>query len=45
MLVDYEVRTQSTKLAMDPQGAVLFRKGYSANSDDDWRGYFQSIIQ
>ena len=45
ILRDYEVRTQSTKLAMDPQGTVLFRKGYSTNSDDDWRGYFQSIIQ
>jgi hypothetical protein len=45
ILVDYEVRTQSTKLAMGPQGVVLFRKGYSANSGDDWRGYFQSFIK
>jgi thiol-disulfide isomerase/thioredoxin len=45
MLVDYEVRTQSTKVGMDARGVILFRKGYSANSADDWRGYFQSIIQ
>jgi hypothetical protein len=45
VLSDYEVRTQATKLAMNSQGTVLFRKGYSTNSADDWRGYFESIIQ
>lgn len=39
----YDITIQSTKLAVDGDGVVIFRGGYGVNSAEVWRRVFQEL--
>ena len=43
MLVDLNVRTQSTKIAVDGQGIITYRQGYGRGDPIIWRGVFTEL--
>ena len=43
MLRDFEVLVQSTKVAIDSQGVIIYRDGFGEGGDDDWRKAFQDL--
>lgn len=38
MIVDFFVLQQSTKVAMDSRGVIVYRAGYSRGDEETWRG-------
>lgn len=43
MLPDYHVITQSTKVAIDGSGVIIFRAGYGVESPDTWHEVFSQL--
>lgn len=43
MLVDLNVRTQSTKIAVDAQGIITYRQGYGRGDPMTWRRVFTEL--
>ena len=39
----FNVRSQSTKVAMDGSGVIVYRAGKSGGSDADWRKVFADL--
>ncbi|MSQ16637.1 MAG: hypothetical protein EXR54_03590 [Dehalococcoidia bacterium] len=42
-LQDLQVQTQSTKIAFDAQGVIIYRDGYGQGSEASWRKVFQDL--
>ncbi len=42
-LRDLQVQVQSTKVAFDANGVIIYRDGYGKGSDDRWRQVFQEL--
>jgi hypothetical protein len=42
-LRDLKVQVQSTKMAFDGQGVVVYRDGYAQGDPDRWREVFQQL--
>ena len=42
-LRDLKVQVQSTKLAFDSQGVIVYRDGYGQGGPDRWRQVFQEL--
>ncbi len=42
-LRDLQVQTQSTKVAFDAQGVIIYRDGYGQGGADRWRQVFQDL--
>ncbi len=42
-LRDLRVQTQSTKVAFDAQGVIIYRDGYGKGDADRWRQVFQEL--
>ena len=42
-LRDLKVQTQSTKVAFDAQGVIVYRDGYGQGNDDRWRQLFHEL--
>jgi len=45
MLPDYSIIVQSTKVAIDGEGIIVFREGYGVKSSDIWRQLFQRLSE
>ena len=43
MLRDMEVLVQSTKIAIDAKGVIVYRDGYGQGGGDVWRQAFQKL--
>lgn len=43
MLRDMEVLVQSTKIAIDSNGVIIYRDGYGRGGEDVWRRTFQKL--
>ncbi len=43
MLRDFQVVVQSTKIAFDSQGMILYREGYGQGDVDTWRRVFREL--
>jgi len=43
MLKDLKVLVQSTKIAVDPQGVIIYRDGYGQGGEETWRRVFQDL--
>ena len=43
VLRDLEVLVQSTKIAIDSQGVIVYRDGYGRGGEDVWRQVFQKL--
>ena len=43
MLRDLQVLVQSTKIAVDSQGVVIYRDGYGQGNEDTWRQVFRDL--
>ena len=44
-MADLGVATQSTKIAFDSQGIIIYRDGMGAGNDEEWRGVFTELVQ
>jgi len=42
-LRDLNVQVQSTKLAFDSRGVIIYRDGYAQGNADKWRQVFQEL--
>ena len=45
MFVDFGVIIHSTKLIMDADGVVLYRRGYGRADADSWRQVLDSVLR
>ena len=45
MLKDLKVFVQSTKIAVDSQGVIIYRDGYGQGGADTWRQVFQELAE
>ena len=43
MLKDLKVLVQSTKIAVDSQGVIIYRDGFGQGGEDTWRQVFQAL--
>ena len=43
MLREMEVLVQSTKIAIDSRGVIIYRDGYGQGGEDVWRQAFQKL--
>ena len=43
MLRDLRVLQQSTKIALDSRGVIIYREGYGRGDPDTWRQVFQEL--
>jgi hypothetical protein len=43
MLRDLNVLVQSTKIAIDSQGVIIYRDGYGQGGEETWRQVFQEL--
>ena len=43
MLPDYRIITQSTKVAIDASGVIIFRAGYGVESPNTWHQVFRQL--
>ncbi len=43
MLRDLEVFSQSTKIAIDADGVIVYRAGYGRGGPNEWREVFQKL--
>ena len=43
MLRDMKVLVQSTKIAIDAQGVIVYRDGYGRGGEDVWRQVFKDL--
>ena len=43
ILKDYRIITQSTKVAIDVRGIIIFRAGYGMESEERWRRVFGQL--
>ena len=43
MLRDLKVLVQSTKIAVDSQGVIIYRDGYGQGDEETWRQVFQDL--
>lgn len=43
MLRDIKVLVQSTKIAVDSQGVIVYRDGYGQGGEETWRQTFQEL--
>ena len=43
MLPQYNIRQQSSKVAIDRHGVIQFRESYSVESEETWRRIFQEL--
>ena len=44
MVLEFEVRTQSTKFGITADGVIQFKRGYGISSAEEWRQRFQALI-
>lgn len=45
MLRDMEALVQSTKIAIDSNGVIVYRDGYGRGGEDVWRGVFGELAE
>ena len=45
MLVDLRVRQQSTKVAIDADGFIIYRAGYGSGNSQLWREVFRKLAE
>ncbi len=45
MLSSFRVLTQSTKIAIDDRGAIVYRDGYGRGDPDTWREVFARLAE
>ena len=45
MLRDLQVLVQSTKIAVDSQGVVIYRDGYGQGDEETWRQVFRDLAE
>ena len=45
MLRDMEVLVQSTKIAIDSRGLIVYRDGYGQGGEDVWRQTFRNLAK
>lgn len=43
MLRDLKILVQSSKVAVDRDGVIVYRDGYAKGSDETWRSVFEEI--
>ena len=43
VLVDYNVRTQSTKVGIDTNGVIVLREGYGTQSSGEWQRWLDML--
>jgi hypothetical protein len=43
LLRDLEVLVQSTKIAMDSEGVIVYRSGYGQGGPEEWRRVFSEL--
>ena len=43
VLSDFRVVVQSTKVAFDANGVIVYRDGYGGGDEDTWRGVFEQL--
>ena len=43
MLRDLKILVQSSKVAIDRDGVIVYRDGYAKGSDETWRSVFEEI--
>lgn len=43
MLRDLKVLVQSTKVAVDPNGVIIYREGYGQGGEETWRQVFEDL--
>ena len=42
---DFDVRVQSTKVAFNSQGVIIYREGFGTGGGDDWHGVFKELAE
>ena len=43
MLHKFNIQVQSSKVALDRNGVIVYRDGYAKGSDETWRSVFEEI--
>lgn len=43
MLRRFNIQVQSSKVAMDRNGVIVYRDGYAQGSDETWRSVFEEL--
>ena len=43
VLVDYNVRTQSTKVGIDRNGVIVLREGYGTQNFSEWQRWLDTL--
>ena len=43
MLADYDIKIQSTKVAIDGKGIIAYREGYGGGFAENWHRLFQDL--
>ena len=43
MLRKFKIQVQSSKVALDRNGVIVYRDGYAQGSDETWRSVFDEI--
>jgi hypothetical protein len=41
--LEYQVLAQSTSFGIDPEGAIILKKGYGTQGPEDWRQWFEQL--
>ena len=44
MTVRYGVRVQSTKIAVDQAGVIVYKRGYGVGSQEEWRMLLDELV-
>ncbi len=44
LIRDLSVRVQSTKIAFDAQGMIIYREGYGKGGPDEWHQVFKELM-
>ena len=44
MLRDLNILVQSSKVAMDRNGVIVYKDGYARGSDETWRSVFEELL-
>ena len=42
---DFDVRVQSTKVAFNSQGVIIYREGFGRGGEDVWHDVFQELAR
>ena len=43
MLRKFNIQVQSSKVAVDGDGVIVYRDGYAQGSDETWRSVFEEL--